>query len=93
MWHIPKYTLLTFLYTTNAPRNFRILGALLVWLLSQATRLVELSELVVRAEHVNDLVLVHLLHEVASGTAVLTRVELTWLVVEYLTNSSGECET
>ena len=66
---------------------------MLVLLLGQATRLVELSEFVVRAKHVNDLVLVHLLHEVASRTAVLTRVELTWLVVEYLANSSGECQT
>ncbi len=39
--------------------------------------LVAVSQLVVRAEHINDLVLVHLLHLVTSGTAVLTRIELT----------------
>ena len=57
------------------------------------SELVELSELVVRTEHVNDLVLVHLLHEVASRTAVLTWVELTWFVMEYLANSSCEGQT
>ena len=55
--------------------------------------LVELSELVVRTKHVDDLVLVHLLHLIASGTTELTRVELTWFVVKHLANSSGEGQT
>ena len=59
----------------------------------KAVLLVELSELVVRAQHLNDLVLVHLLHLVASRTAVLTWVELSWLLVEHLANGSGECQT
>ena len=57
------------------------------------SELVELSELVVRTEHVNDLVLVHLLHKIASRTTVLTWVELTWFVMEYLANSSCEGQT
>ena len=57
------------------------------------SELVELSELAVRTKHVSDLVLVHLLHEIASRTAVLTWVELTWFVMEYLANSSCEGQT
>ena len=55
--------------------------------------LVELSELAVRTKHVYDLVLVHLLHEVASGTAVLAGVELSGLLGEHLAYSSGEGQT
>ena len=56
--------------------------------MSAGSRLVEVGELVVRAEHVSDLVLVHLLHEVTSGTAVLTGIEFTRLFVEHLAHSS-----
>ena len=37
--------------------------------------------------------LVHLFHEVTSGTAVLAGVEFTRLVVEHLAHGSGECQT
>ena len=61
--------------------------------LPQSRLLVELCELTVRAEHIGNLVLVHLLHEVACRSAILTWVELSWFVVEYLTNSSSEGKT
>ena len=61
--------------------------------LMRGKTLVELGELVVRTEHFNDLVLVHLLHEVASGTAVLTGIEFSGLVSEHLANGSGEGKT
>ena len=50
---------------------------------------VELSELVVRTEYVDDLVLVHILHEVAGGTAVLAGVELCRLFGQSLAHSCG----
>ena len=37
--------------------------------------------------------LVHLFHEVTCRTAVLTRIEFTWLFSEYLANSSSEGKT
>ena len=55
--------------------------------------LVELSKLVVAAEHVDNLVLVHLLHHVACRTAVLTWVELSRLLCEYLAHSGCEGKT
>ena len=55
--------------------------------------LVELSELVVRSQHVSDLVLVHLLHLITSRTTVFTWVELTRFLVEYTTNGGSEGQT
>ena len=52
-----------------------------------------LSELVVRTEHVHDLVLIELLHVVASGSEVLAGVELTGLLNEDLTDSSRHGQT
>ena len=49
-------------------------------------------KLVVGTEDVGDFVLVHLLHEVASGTAIFAGVELTGLLVEDLADSGGEGE-
>lgn len=55
--------------------------------------LVELSQLAVRSENLFDLVLVELDHEVTSRSAVLTRVELTRFLSEYLTYSCSEGQT
>jgi len=52
-----------------------------------------LFSLSVRSKHVDDLVHVHLLHVVTSRTEVLTRVELTWLLSESLTDSSRHSQT
>ena len=65
----------------------------MILLYAACLRLVAVSELVVRTEHVSDLVLVHLLHEVTCRTAVLTGIEFTRFVVEYLTYGSSEGET
>ena len=62
-------------------------------LLPYVCGLVELSELVVGAEHIYNLVLVHLLHLVACGTTILARVELTGFVVQHFAHSSGEGQT
>ena len=48
-----------------------------------------LSELAIRAKHVDDLVLVHLFHVVASGTEVLAGVELSGLFSKSLTDGSS----
>ena len=56
-------------------------------------RLVYLSELVVGAEHVDNLVLVHLLHLVASGAAELAGVKLTGFVVQHTAHGGGEGQT
>ena len=52
-------------------------------------RLVEVGQFVVRAQHFNNLVLVLLLHVVASGTEVLAGVKFTRLFGKYLTDGSG----
>lgn len=52
--------------------------------------LVELREFVVAAEHVDDLVRVHLDHLIACWSAVLAWVELAWLLGEHLAH--GGCE-
>ena len=52
-----------------------------------------LSQFVVRTEHVDNLVLVHLLHLVAGGTAELTGIKLSGFVVQHLAHSSGERQT
>lgn len=55
--------------------------------------LVELSQLAVRSENLFDLVLIELDHEVTSRSAVLTRVELTRFLSEYLTYGCCEGQT
>ena len=55
--------------------------------------LVELGKFVVRAKHFLNLVAIKLNHKVACRTAILTWVKLCRLLVEYLTNSSGESKT
>ena len=52
-----------------------------------------LSQLDVRPQNVSDLMLVELYHQVTSRTAVLTWVELTWLLSKYLANSGSKCQT
>ena len=52
-----------------------------------------LEGLSVGAEDIDDLVLIELLHLVAGGSQVLTRVELTGLVVEDLADGCGHCKT
>ena len=54
---------------------------------------VQLSQLVVGTQHIDDLVLVHLLHFVASGTAELAGIKLTGFVVQHAAHSSGEGQT
>ena len=52
-----------------------------------------LSQLAVRTEHVDDFVLVQLLHLVASRTQILARVELSGLLGKYLADSSRHGQT
>ena len=52
-----------------------------------------IGSLAVAAKHVDDFVLVHLLHEVASGTAIFAGVEFARLVVEHLAHCCGEGQT
>ena len=47
----------------------------------------------VRAENVNDFMLVQILHVVTRYAAVFTRIELTRFLGEDFTNSSGESQT
>ena len=60
---------------------------------SGGLRLVEVGELIVRAQHVSDLVLVHLSHVSASHLTVLTRIEVLRMVSQRLTNTSSVSQT
>ncbi len=55
-------------------------------------KLLKLCEFVVGAEHVGDFLAVHFDHHIASGAAVLTRVELSGLLSEGLADASGKGE-
>ena len=57
------------------------------------SRLVAVDELTVRTEHIGDLVLVQIHHVLTGLAAVLTRVEVFWVFIECLANTSGEGET
>lgn len=57
------------------------------------SRLVAVDELAVRTEHIGDLVLVQIHHVLTGLAAVLTRVEVFWVFIECLANTSGEGET
>lgn len=56
-------------------------------------QLVEVSQLVLRAQNVHNLVLVKFLHIVASRTEVLTRIELCGILCEDATDSSRHSKT
>ena len=49
-------------------------------------------ELVVRTEHIHNLVDVHLLHVLASGLQVLTRIEVLGMLSEVLTDGSSHSQ-
>ena len=53
----------------------------------------DLFSFAVGTKHVDDFMLVELGHQVTCRTAVLTRIELTGFLCEYLTNGSGESQT
>ena len=53
----------------------------------------DLFSFAVGTKHVDDLMLVELGHQVTCRTAVLTRIELTRFLCEYLTNGGGESQT
>ena len=61
--------------------------------LMRLKRLVAVGELTVRTQHFLDFVAVEFTHQIACGTAVLTRVKLTRLLGKHLANGSGEGQT
>ena len=52
-----------------------------------------LSELTVAAEHIHNLVDVHLLHVLASGLQILTRIEVSRMLGQVLADGSGHGQT
>ena len=52
-----------------------------------------LSELTVRTKHIHDLVDVHLLHVLTSGLQILTRIEVSRMLSQVLTDGSGHGQT
>ncbi len=54
---------------------------------------VGLSELAVRTEHIHNLVDVHLLHVLASGLQILTRIEVIGILSQILTDGSSHGQT
>ena len=83
----------SYLFTLRSSYNKKGSPAGEPFLLSWFCFLVQNSELVVAAEDVDNLVLVHFLHEVACGTAVLAGVELSGLLGQSLADSGSEGQT
>ena len=52
-----------------------------------------LSQLAIRTEYVHNLVDVHLLHVLTSRLQILTRIEVSRMLSEVLTDSSGHSQT
>ena len=59
----------------------------------QKGRLVAVGELVVRAQHVLDLLLVHVDHVVASHLAILARIEVVRMLSKSLTHTGSVSQT
>ena len=52
-----------------------------------------LSKLAVGTEHIHNLVDVHLLHVLAGGLQILTRIEVSRMLSEVLADGSGHSQT
>jgi hypothetical protein len=63
------------------------------WRKEMRNGLVAVSELVIRAEHVSDLLLVHVCHVSTSDLAILTRIEVLRMQSEGLTDTSSVSQT